>query len=135
MRKLIVICMFLFVVSVSCEVGESPQDKFWDNLVQHCGKSYEGKFDADNVPDDFKGKTLKMYVMECSTNQIKIPFYVGEDHSRTWVYTRTAKGIELKHDHRLENGTPEEITMYGGTTSNTGLEHIQFFRQIKRHLS
>lgn len=103
------------------------QDKFWQSLERLCGKSFEGKFDAENVPVDFEGKALKMYVMRCGENQIKIPFYVGDDRSRTWVFTRTEIGIELKHDHRLEDGSHDEITMYGGTTANTGLENIQFF--------
>lgn len=104
-----------------------PQEKFWQSLKKHCGKSYAGTFDAENIPEDFKGKELVMYVMECEENVIKVPFHVGDDLSRTWVFTRTADGIELKHDHRLEDGSHDEVTMYGGTTSNTGLDHVQFF--------
>jgi hypothetical protein len=35
--------------------------------------------------------------------------------------------ITLKHDHRHEDGTPDTITQYGGTSSNRGLATIQIF--------
>lgn len=107
--------------------NKTPQDAFWANLEKHCGKSYAGRFDAEPIPEDFEGKEMKMYVMQCSEDEIKVPFYVGDDRSRTWVFTRTDSGIELKHDHRLEDGSHDEVTMYGGTTVNTGLDYVQFF--------
>lgn len=151
MRKLSLISMLLLVMSFSCaqenkanktEVANtpeekeavatidrnSPQEKFWQSLKEHCGKSYAGVFDGPGeVPEDFAGAELVMYVMECEENVIKIPFHVGDNLSRTWVFTRTPEGIELKHDHRLEDGSHDEVTMYGGTTANTGMDDIQFF--------
>lgn len=151
MRKLSVISMLLLVMSFSCaqenktnkeEVTNTPekkeavatidpnsaQEKFWQSLKEHCGKAYAGVYDGSgDTPEDFAGKELVMYVMECEENVIKIPFHVGDNLSRTWVFTRTADGIELKHDHRLEDGSDDEVTMYGGTTSNTAMEDVQFF--------
>jgi hypothetical protein len=66
-------------------------------------------------------------VIRCEENVIKIPFYVGEDKSRTWVFTLKGDKIELKHDHRHENGEPDKVTMYGGTSSNVGLAGLQMF--------
>lgn len=105
----------------------ADQQAFWDALLAHCGQAYLGTLEAKPAPADFAGKELKMYVMSCEENIIKIPFYVGEDRSRTWVLTKTAQGILLKHDHRLEDGSEDEDTMYGGLTSNTGSENVQFF--------
>ena len=45
---------------------------------------------------------------------MRIPFQVGEDKSRTWVLTLDEKGLLLKHDRRHADGTPGEVTMYGG---------------------
>ena len=42
---------------------------------------------------------------------------MGEDRSRTWVLTNVSEGLQLKHDHRHEDGTPDEITMYGGIST------------------
>src|SRR5699024_3608418 len=151
MRKLSVISMLLLVLSFSCAQGNeenksevtstseetksvtsvdpnSPQEKFWQRLQEHCGKAYAGVYNGSGeVPEDFAGQELVMYVMECSDDVIKVPFHVGDNLSRTWVFTKTADGIELKHDHRLEDGSDDEVTMYGGTTSNTAMENIQFF--------
>jgi hypothetical protein len=52
---------------------------------------------------------------------------VGENRSRTWVISRTADGLRLKHDHRHEDGTPEELTWYGGDTAVFGEPHRQEF--------
>lgn len=122
-----------FVEEIEKEVvvtrdANNPQEKFWKRLQEHCGKAYAGVYDGSGeAPEDFAGQALVMYVMECSDDVIKIPFHVGDNLSRTWVFTRTADGIQLKHDHRLEDGSDDEVTMYGGTTSNTAMEDIQFF--------
>lgn len=57
-----------------------------------------------------------MHVRSCSENEIRIPFHVGANRSRTWVLTRTPEGVRLKHDHRHEDGSPDAITQYGGDT-------------------
>ncbi len=138
---LLLISFFTFSTSVELTQAENlpkgdveqkqsttfTQDAFWNAILAHCGKAYEGRLEADPAPEDFAGKELKMYVMSCEENVIKIPFYVGEDRSRTWVLTRTADGILLKHDHRLEDGSEDEVTMYGGHTSNGGAANVQFF--------
>src|SRR3712207_8407608 len=54
---------------------------------------------------DFAGKRLVMHVRDCSPNEVRIPFHVGEDRSRTWIVTRTAAGLRLKHDHRDRKST------------------------------
>lgn len=106
----------------------TSQEAFWNSLLAHCGNSYAGSFKSENpAPPAFAGKELKMYVMSCEDNTIKIPFYVGDDRSRTWVLTRKPGGILLKHDHRLEDGSDDDVTMYGGLTSNSGSPTVQYF--------
>lgn len=68
-----------------------------------------------------------MHVRSCAENQIKIPFFVGDDKSRTWVLTFDNDVITLKHDHRHQDGSEDKITQYGGTSTNSGLPNIQFF--------
>ncbi len=107
---------------------KAPNDVFWDELKKLCGKAFAGKIDADtsNSPD-FAGKALVMHVRSCEKDRIRIPFFVGEDKSRTWVLTRKKGRIELKHDHRHEDGKPDKVTMYGGTSNNAGEAIRQFF--------
>jgi hypothetical protein len=70
---------------------------------------------------------LIMHVRECKSDTILIPFHVGEDRSRTWVVTRTAGGLRLKHDHRHKDGTPSQQTQYGGDTVEPGTANRQKF--------
>ncbi len=117
---------FLTLGSV-CAQSNQAQDEFWNQLQSRCGQAFAGKMTTDPIPKDFSGKELAMFVMSCSDTEIKIPFYVGDDHSRTWVFTKTPQGIKLKHDHRLKDGSEDKITQYGGTTTNTGSSAIQYF--------
>src|SRR5690606_23099686 len=59
--------------------------------------------------------------------EIRVPFNVGENRSRTWVITRTAEGLRLKHDHRHEDGSEDVLTQYGGDTANAGSATRQEF--------
>jgi hypothetical protein len=103
-------------------------DQFWQQLKQHCGKAYEGTVNSGATANDgFSGKRLVMHVLSCADGQLLIPFNVGENRSRTWILTKEKDRIELKHDHRHEDGTNDAVTMYGGTTTNTGLPGIAVF--------
>lgn len=104
----------------------SPAETFWEELQKHCGKSYQGSVLNAPENDEFRQHRLVMHVRSCG-EEIRIPFFVGEDRSRTWVLNWRDGKIELKHDHRLEDGSHDEVTMYGGTASNTGLPNIQVF--------
>ncbi len=100
---------------------------FWEQLQQLCGNAYEGKLVLPEEDEQFGGKKLVMHVRSCSDSVIKIPFFVGDDKSRTWILTYKDDRIELKHDHRHEDGSDDEITMYGGITTNTGQAGVQVF--------
>ena len=109
----------------------AAQDAFFAKLAALCGKAFEGRSAANAGggagPDPFEGKTLVMHVRECSETEIKVPFHVGADRSRTWVFTRTGAGLRLKHDHRHEDGKPDAVTMYGGDTAGPGTAEKQSF--------
>ena len=115
------------------EAPAAPADAFLAAIATHCGKSYAGRIVANEpkptTPDAFEGKTLVMHVRGCDApaTRIEIPFHVGDDHSRTWILTRTDAGLRLKHDHRHEDGTPDATTMYGGDTASAGSATRQEF--------
>ena len=103
-------------------------DQFWQKLKEHCGKTFEGTVTSGATANDgFSGKRLVMHVLSCSEDQLLIPFNVGENRSRTWILTKVKDRIELKHDHRHEDGKNDTVTMYGGTTTNSGLPGIAVF--------
>ena len=64
---------------------------------------------------------------DAPAQELRIPFHVGEDRSRTWVLTRTPDGLRLKHDHRHRDGAPDAVTMYGGDTADAGTMARQAF--------
>ncbi|MCW5725070.1 MAG: hypothetical protein KIS81_08925 [Maricaulaceae bacterium] len=113
----------------------SPQDVFWANLCGLTGQAFEGRIvanrddyaPADAGPDPFEGRQLVVHFRDCSDEEIRAPFHVGDDRSRTWVFTRTETGLRLKHDHRHEDGTDDEVTMYGGDTAEPGTPNLQAF--------
>lgn len=112
------------------EAGPQPADAFLERIARHCGQAFAGRI-VSNEPaqpeDPFAGKELVMHVRECSRQELKVPFHVGDDHSRTWVLTRTGSGLRLKHDHRHEDGSEDTVTMYGGDTATPGTEQRQEF--------
>lgn len=107
-----------------------PQQAFWSHLTELCGQAYTGGITAsapEGADDDFAGREMVMHVRACDDDEIRIPFHVGQDRSRTWVITRTGDGLRLKHDHRHEDGSPDELTMYGGDTAEEGTATRQAF--------
>jgi len=104
------------------------QDRFFERLSSYCGMAFRGEMISQDMADaDFATQELIMHVSECSNTEIRIPFFVGDDHSRTWVITKTGSGLQLKHDHRHEDGTSDALTMYGGMTTGEGSSEAQHF--------
>lgn len=112
--------------TVPAAVG--PQDAFFANLTALCGQRFEGRVVTTDPADAaFANARLLMHVRDCSADEVRIPFWVGEDRSRTWVVTRTDAGLRLKHDHLHEDGTEDVLTQYGGDTVGPGTAERQDF--------
>ena len=95
-----------------------------------CGETFEGEmtFPVDGQ-DSFAGKLLLAKFEVCTDSEIRVPFLVGDDASRTWIFSKTENGgLQLKHDHRHTDGTPDEVTMYGGMANNSGAALSQAFQ-------
>lgn len=108
--------------------AKDARDHFFATLKGLCGARFEGTktFPSDSQ-DDFAGKRLVANIASCSDTEVRVPFLVGEDRSRTWVFTRTADGLQLQHDHRHADGTADAVTMYGGVASSAGTARAQSF--------
>lgn len=112
----------------ACAIPPTPQDRFLLTLQAHCGKAYEGRLvSSDEADKAIAAARLVMEVRNCAVDEIRIPFHVGENRSRTWVISETPKGLRLKHDHRHEDGTSDAVTMYGGDTVDKGTATRQEF--------
>ena len=117
----------LLTLLLAGSVHGTPAEDYWQALTALCGKAFAGELVDAPADDEFAGKSLVIHVRECSDTRIRIPFVVGDDLSRTWVLTRDGDRITLKHDHRHADGSPDAITMYGGTSTNAGRAGEQLF--------
>lgn len=129
--RLVFLAPALLMSACATSVAKKPDaasDIFFDTLSAHCGKAFAGKLVAFNESDSksFSGAAI-MHVRQCSENEIRIPFHVGENRSRTWVITKTDSGLRLKHDHRHEDGSEDKLTQYGGDTVSAGTATRQEF--------
>lgn len=127
--KHILACAVLSLSTLAAgHASAEPRDAWFARLTALCGKTYEGRVVTTDAADaDFAGKRLVMQVRDCSAQEIRIPFGVGEDRSRTWVLTRTAEGVRLRHDHRGPDGKPDGLHWYGGATTDAGSDSRQEF--------
>ena len=146
MRQALAAIAALAIAGCATTPPTAPADAFMASIARHCGKAFAGKVVTTDAADaDFASKPLVMHVRECRPGQIKIPFHVGDDRSRTWILTRTATGIRLKHDHRHADGSSDVLTMYGGDSATAGTatrqefpvdaESIALFTREKREVS
>lgn len=119
----------LFPLAANAAGLPPEQEAFWRTLRALCGQAFAGKVVESTSATDaaFAGETLVMHVRACGENEIRIPFHVGANRSRTWVITRTPSGLRLKHDHRHEDGAEDKVTQYGGDTAAPGTATRQDF--------
>ena len=97
-------------------------------LQPYCGKAFAGSL-ISKAPEDaaMAGQALIVHIADCRTNEVRMPFHVGEDRSRTWVLRALPQGLQLKHDHRHQDGSHDELTMYGGTSADVRTTLTQNF--------
>lgn len=128
MKRIWTLLLLPFTAACASVAPPVPADRFMASLQALCGQAFEGRVVSTDAADaDMRGQRLVMHVRECTPGEVRIPFHVGEDRSRTWIVTRTAAGLRLKHDHRHQDGTPDELTMYGGDTATAGSASRQEF--------
>ena len=117
MKGFALLLMTLLAGCSTATTSRAPKaERLWSELTAMCGQAYEGRLVEGTEPSDaaIGNERLVMHVRECTSQEIRIPFHVGGNRSRTWVITRSGGALRLKHDHRHEDGSPDAITQYGG---------------------
>lgn len=125
-NKSLFLLLTIFFTSVS---KADFQDDFWNHLVSLEGQAFKGQLSIGTEASDknfMKGEAI-MHIWKVSKSELRIPFHIGDNHSRTWVITRTKNGLRLKHDHRHEDGSDDKVTQYGGDTFALGTPIRQEF--------
>lgn len=104
------------------------EQAFLNNLASLCGQSFRGQETyMQEGRESWAGKDLVMHVTVCEPGQVQIPFHIDDDKSRTWMFLAEDGRLRFRHDHRHEDGTPEDQTLYGGYADGTGDAFRQHF--------
>jgi hypothetical protein len=109
-------------------------DEIWEALSARCGEAFSGE--VTNVPPggtqiDIRSNIV-VHFAYCTDEVIRVPFHVELldgtwNRSRTWTFFRHNHSIELRHDHRIEDGSEDEVTWYGGFShQNVTSEKVEF---------
>lgn len=89
--------------------------EFFKNLSSLCGQSFGGRqVYMQEGRESWEDKEMLMHVTVCEPDELHIPFHLNGDRSRTWMFFNEDGQLRFRHDHRHEDGTPEDMTMYGG---------------------
>jgi hypothetical protein len=129
----------------ACTAGHPDQDdhahaRFMANLARHCGDAFPGRLALEPPGDDMLtgNEQLLVHFRDCGPQEVRIPFHVevedgrSWDRSRTWYVIRHSDRLELRHDHRREDGSESARTWYGGFSAGEGTPHRQDFLSLER---
>ena len=102
---------------------------FLEKFAPYCGQAYQGQIVSDDPEDEaWRSETVIAELETCTDENLRIPVYVGDDFSRTWLIGLNDDGrLALRHQHLHEDGTPDAITMYGGKSSGASDATRQVF--------
>jgi hypothetical protein len=112
-------------VSKGYELAGTPG--LFEHLQSLEGQAFAGRMTYPEDPDHKMNKPMRIEVNRISDSELRIPLHVGEDRSRTWILRKQTSGVQLKHDHRHADGTPDEVTNYGGHSRSPGLGSLLIF--------
>lgn len=120
------------VLLSSCGAPPDNGSQFLANLGEYCGYSYEGRttefsLGSGDGEHPLENPRMLMVLEECSDDEIRIPFHVDDDQSRTWVLQMRHGQLHLSHDHRYPDGTEYNQNMYGGYSDARGSGRKHFF--------
>ncbi len=133
--------MLLFSLPAQADVPVSqPFEQFFQQLSLQCGNAYPGKLTLEPEGDDMLTGTelLIVHFRECSDTQLKLPFHIeleasqSWNRSRTWIISKHSEQLELRHDHRTQQGDDDKVTMYGGFSVGAGTVISQQFQSLDR---
>lgn len=114
---------------ISCAGKFDHQTNFLANYSDYCGYAYKGHTNYVDLGSGeiFENAELTMTLANCDDEEVRIPFHVDQDTSRTWIVKMTPQGLHLSHDHRYEDGSQHDANFYGGYADQEGDTFLQYF--------
>jgi hypothetical protein len=125
----VVVALAVLSVAPTARQAPAPQQAFWAQLQALCGSAAEGVL-RQAPPGDTQidpNARLVVHFWECGDTELRFPLHVDANRSRTWVFIRHADRLELRHDHRNEDGSEQSSTWYGAETAAAGTANRQEF--------
>ena len=128
--RFLAVCLMLACVllGVGCSSRPEilPQDEFWYNMSELCGKAYPGRVVIDSTASPtFRDKPLILQVAECSDERLSMPLLIDGAPWATLELSRVDGSLRLKHLH--EAGADAPPNGYGGVTRAGGTPISQDF--------
>jgi hypothetical protein len=110
------------------EVLSKDEKAFMEKLASLCGNTYGGQQTfIQEGRESWAHKSFVMHVTVCHQDSILVPFHLDEDRSRTWMFIVEDDGLRFRHDHSYEDGSPHDVTLYGGYADGAGTGFKQHF--------
>lgn len=139
-----IVSVLVFFLLLGCESQQEPGNSdeiieqqtnnahtvhFFDELKEYCGSSFTGKtlypIDSDHL---LANATLKIEFETCDEKELRIPFYIKGESTRTWIISITDDGqLRLQHEHSSEDVITDELNLYGGVADERGTRFHQTF--------
>jgi hypothetical protein len=106
----------------------AAQRVFFEEMRSLCGQTFGGRtILAEESDTTFEPARLYFTVEECGEDELRMPFVVGDDPSRTWILRMEDNGLTFVHEHLRPDGTPYENSGFGGRASEEGSDVFQHF--------
>ena len=134
-----VACAMLVALVAGCDAtpgneagdnnGPTPEQRaFFDNIKAKCGQAFGGRTVLAPEGDEvFEPARLYFIVEECTDDELRIPFVVGDDASRTWILRLGDDGLSFIHEHLRDDGSEYEGSGFGGHATTDGSATFQSF--------
>jgi hypothetical protein len=132
----------LLLITISCAQTENKnsqksqnsqslnpiEQQFLNNILTLNGKSFLGKevFTIEGR-ENWQGVELRISINQSESGDLLIPLEVGDDKSRTWMFINENGRLRFRHNHQYPDGTPHEVTLYGGYADGNGTALVQRF--------
>ena len=105
-----------------------PRDQFFEALGALCGARFEGAMTFRSTPRTISPASgWSRRWRRAPRRKSACPSWSARTIRAPGSSVAAADGLQLKHDHRHADGTPDAVTLYGGLATDAGSALVQSF--------